>query len=51
MGLNIFQFRKGLPKAVNNKGAVSPATLATPRIIPLRIPLSPAGRITDIMVL
>ena len=51
MGLNIFQLRNGLPNAVNNNGAVSPATLATPSIIPLRMPLSPAGKITDIIVL
>jgi hypothetical protein len=46
IGLVISKLRKGFPNAVNNKGAVSPATLASESITPVIIPFSAAGNIT-----
>jgi hypothetical protein len=51
MGFRTFRFIKGLPKAVKRRGAVSPATLAMLKRIPVTMPLTPAGRITFRMVL
>ena len=39
-GLFMFREKKELLKEVNNSGAVSPATLAIERRIPVRIPLA-----------
>jgi hypothetical protein len=51
MGFRILWFIKGLPKAVKRRGAVSPATRAMLKRIPVRIPVMPAGRITFRIVL
>ena len=39
-----------LPRAVKSSGADSPAMRATPKIMPVRIPLLPAGTTTEAIV-
>jgi hypothetical protein len=51
IGFRILRLINGLPNAVKRRGAVSPATLAILKRIPVRIPLMPAGRITFRIVL
>src|SRR4030042_5616086 len=51
IGFKTLEFIKGLPKAVKRRGAVSPATLAMLKRIPVTMPLTPAGRITFKIVL
>lgn len=43
MGLKILVVIKGLPNAVNSKGAVSPAILAMDNMTPESTPLKPQG--------
>src|ERR1035437_2955477 len=43
IGFKMFVVIYGFPNAVNNNGAVSPATLATESITPDSIPLNPHG--------
>jgi hypothetical protein len=45
IGFKTWRFIKGLPKAVKRRGAVSPATLAMLKRIPVDA-APPAGRIT-----